>query len=85
MLITHYMEEAEKADRVIVMNDGGIISDGTPSEIFKNVEKLKSVGLDVPQTTELLYELSKNGFNVKTNVISIEDTAFAIKKALEEI
>lgn len=85
VLITHYMEEAEKADRVIVMNDGKIIDDGTPSEVFKNVEKLKSVGLDVPQTTELLYELSKNGFNVKTNVISIEDTALGIKRALEEI
>ncbi len=85
VLITHYMEEAEKADRVIVMNDGEIIDDGTPSEIFKNVEKLKSVGLDVPQTTELLYELSKNGFSVKTNAISIEDTALEIKRVLEEI
>lgn len=85
VLITHYMEEAENADRVIVMNDGEIIDDGTPSEIFKNVEKLKSVGLDVPQTTELLYELSKNGFSVNTNVISIEDTALSIKRALEEI
>ena len=61
VLITHYMEEAENADRVIVMNDGEIIDDGTPKEIFKNVEKLKQVGLDVPQATELLYELSKNG------------------------
>ena len=85
VLITHYMEEAEKADRVIVMNDGEIIDDGTPSQVFRNVEKLKGVGLDVPQTTELLYELSKNGFNVKTNVISIEDTALSIKRALEEI
>ncbi len=85
VLITHYMEEAENADRVIVMNDGEIIDDGLPSEIFKNVEKLKSVGLDVPQTTELLYELSKNGFSVNTNVISIEDTALSIKRALEEI
>ena len=84
VLITHYMEEAEKADRVIVMNNGSIIDDGTPSEIFKNVEKLKTVGLDVPQTTELLYELSKNGFSVNTNKISVEDTALEIKRALEE-
>ncbi len=84
VLITHYMEEAEKADRVIVMNNGSIIDDGTPSEIFKNVEKLKAVGLDVPQTTELLYELSKNGFAVNTNMISVEDTALEIKRALEE-
>ena len=82
VLITHYMEEAENADRVIVMNDGEIIDDGTPKEIFKNVEKLKQVGLDVPQATELLYELSKNGFQVKTNIISIEEAADEIKKAL---
>ncbi len=86
VLITHYMEEAEKADRVLVMNDGKIIDDGTPKEIFKNVEKLKAVGLDVPQTTELLYELSRKGLKIDTNVISIDDTALKIKKAprLEE-
>lgn len=82
VLITHYMEEAENADRVVVMNDGRIIDDGTPKEIFKNVEKLKNVGLAVPQTTELLYTLGKNGFDVNTNVISIEDTAEEIFAAL---
>ena len=86
ILITHYMEEAENADRVIVMNDGEIISDGKPREIFKNVEQLKRVGLDVPQTTELLYALQQQGFKVNTNVISIEETADEIYKAfhLEE-
>ena len=69
VLITHYMEEAENADRVLVMNDGVIIADGTPKEIFKNVEMLKGVGLDVPQTTELLYALNKNGMAVPTNVL----------------
>jgi len=82
VLITHYMEEAEKADRVIVMNDGVIIEDNTPKEVFKNVESLKKVGLDVPQTTELLYELSKNGFEINTNIISIEEAAKEIKNAL---
>ena len=82
VLITHYMEEAENADRVIVMNDGVIIDDGIPKEIFKNVEKLKNVGLDVPQTTELLYELSNNGFKINTNVISIEEAADEIISAL---
>ena len=82
ILITHYMEEAEKADRVIVMNDGEIIDDGKPKEIFKKVELLKSVGLDVPQTTELLYALSLDGFNVNTNVISIKEAAEEIVKAL---
>ncbi len=82
VLITHYMEEAEKADRVVVMNDGVIIDDDSPKEVFKNVEKLKAVGLDVPQTTELLYELSKNGFKINTNVISIEEAADEIISAL---
>ncbi len=85
VLITHYMEEAENADRVLVMNDGKIIGDGKPKEVFKNVELLKSVGLDVPQTTELLYNLQKIGFNVSTNVISVTDTAKEIKKALEGV
>ena len=84
ILITHYMEEAENADRVIVMNDGEIIKDGTPKEVFKNVELLKSVGLDVPQTTELLYALQKNGFNVNTNVISIKETAKEIALTLQK-
>ena len=82
VLITHFMEEAESADRVIVMNDGEIIDDGTPKEIFKKVEKLKQVGLDVPQTTELLYQLQKNGFDISTDVISIEDTALKISAVL---
>ena len=82
VLITHYMEEAEKADRVVVMNDGEIIADGVPKDIFKNVEKLKEVGLDVPQTTELLYRLKKGGISVNTNVISIKEAAAEIKRAL---
>lgn len=84
VLITHYMEEAENADRVIVMNDGEIIADSVPKEIFKNVEQLKSVGLTVPQTTELLYMLNKSGFTVETDVISIEETASKIAFHLEE-
>ena len=82
ILITHYMEEAENADRVVVMNDGAIIADSTPKRIFSDVEMLKSVGLDVPQTTELLYSLKKNGFDVSTDVISIKEAADAIEKAL---
>ncbi len=84
VLITHYMEEAEGADRVLVMNDGEIIGDGTPKQIFKDVEKLKRVGLDVPQTTELLYALRLSGFKVSTDVISINETAEKIKAALLE-
>lgn len=82
VLITHYMEEAENADRVIVMNDGEIIADDEPKEIFKCVKMLKDVGLDVPQTTELLYQLKEQGIKVNTNVISVELTAKEIAKAL---
>jgi len=84
VLITHYMEEAENADRVMVMNDGVIIDDNLPKEIFKNVSQLKAVGLSVPQTTELLYALKQNGFNISTDVLSVEETAKAIALCLEE-
>ena len=82
ILITHFMEEAQNADRVIVINDGVIAADGKPVEIFKNAKMLKSVGLDVPQTTELLIELNNNGFDIDTNAISIEEAAENIRKAL---
>ncbi len=82
ILITHFMEEAENADRVVVINDGKIIADDKPKSVFSNADMLKSVGLDVPQTTELLIELNKNGFDIKTDVISIEEAADAILDAL---
>ena len=82
VLITHYMEEAENADRVIVMNDGDIIADDKPKVIFSDVERLKKVGLDVPQTAELLYNLKKNGFAVDTHALSIKEAAEQIISAL---
>ena len=82
VLITHYMEEAQTAARVIVMNDGKIIADDKPKVIFSDVESLKRVGLDVPQTAELLYNLKKNGFNVDTHAISIKEAAEQIFAAL---
>lgn len=82
VLITHFMEEAELADRVIVMNKGEIIADSDPKTIFSDVKMLKSVSLDVPQTTELLFKLNQNNFNLPTDVISIEETANAIFDAL---
>lgn len=82
VLITHYMEEAQNADRVLVMNDGEIIADDKPKVIFSDVERLKKVGLDVPQTAELLYNLKKNGFNVDTHALSIKEAADEILKAL---
>ena len=59
VLITHYMEEAVEADRIAVMDEGKIIIKGTPREVFKNVELMKKIGLDVPQVTELAYEFKK--------------------------
>ena len=82
VLITHYMEEAENADRVIVMNDGEIIEDDKTKVIFSDVERLKKVGLDVPQTAELLYNLKKNGFAVDTHALSIKEAAEQIISAL---
>ena len=82
VLITHYMEEAENADRVIVMNDGEIIADDKPKVIFSDVERLKKVGLDVPQTAELLYDLKKNGFAVDTHALSIKEADEQIISAL---
>lgn len=87
VLITHFMEEAVDADRVIVMDDGNIVADATPKEIFSNIKLLKKVELDVPQTTELLYRLKEGGMNISTDVISIEESAQKIYDAihLEEI
>ena len=87
VLITHFMEEAVDADRVIVMDNGNIVADSTPKDIFSNIKLLKDVGLDVPQTTELLYCLKQGGMNISTDVISIEESAKKIYDAihLEEI
>lgn len=87
VLITHFMEEAVDADRVVVLDDGEIVADSTPKEIFSNIKLLKDVGLDVPQTTELLYRLKLGGMNISTDVISIEESAKKIYDAihLEEI
>lgn len=82
VLITHFMEEAELADRIVVLNKGEIVADGTPKEIFSDIKTLKAVSLDVPQTTELLYTLNENGFCVPCDVISVDETAEAIFKAL---
>lgn len=73
VLITHYMDEAVQADRVLVMEEGEIVMGGTPKEVFSQVEKVKSYGLDVPQVTELAYELRKAGIELKDDVLSIEE------------
>lgn len=73
ILITHYMDEAVEADRILVMEQGQIVMEGTPKEVFKQVDKVKELGLDVPQVTELVYELRKEGLDLKEDILSIEE------------
>ena len=73
VLVTHYMDEAAKAERVIVMNNGNVELIGAPKEIFSQVEKLKSIGLDVPQSTELLYELNRAGQNFRNDILEVDE------------
>ena len=82
ILITHYMEEAAQADRVIVMDDGNILLDDTPAEVFSHVEEMKTVGLDVPQVTELVYELQKAGMPLDGHIISEDACVDAILKCM---
>ena len=78
VLITHYMDEAAQADRVIVMNDGLAVMEGTPREVFCRVEKLKKLGLDVPQATELVYRLNRRGFGLRQDVLTPAECAAEI-------
>lgn len=73
ILITHYMEEAAISDRVVVMEDGNIVLSGKPREVFSQVEEIKKLGLDVPQVTELAYELKKDGIEISTEVLNIQE------------
>ena len=78
VLITHYMDEAAQADRVIVMDDGKIILEGKPREVFSNVKQMKDIGLDVPQVTELCYELKNSGINIDTNILNVDEMVNAL-------
>ncbi len=73
VLITHYMDEAAQADRIIVMDNGRVIDNDVPKKVFSQVEKLKSVGLDVPQVTELCFGLQQNGLDISTEIISEDE------------
>lgn len=73
ILITHYMEEAAISDRVVVMEDGNIVISGKPREVFSQVEEIKKLGLDVPQVTELAHELKKEGIEISTEVLNIQE------------
>lgn len=84
VLITHHMDEAARADRLIVMDQGQVIADGAPRTVFQNVEGLRSVGLTVPETVGLLYELRQAGLNVPLDALSVDECAQVIAKALKE-
>lgn len=83
--ITHNMNEAVDADRVIVINDGEICLDGTPKEVFSKVDMLHSVGLDVPQVTELFYELRSDGVILPDDIINEKDGAEAFAEYIENV
>lgn len=71
--ITHYMDEAVGADRIIVMEEGQVVLEGTPKEVFSRVEEIKSLGLDVPQVTELVHELIKEGIDLPKDILTVEE------------
>lgn len=73
LMVTHHMEEVLLADRIIVMSEGKIVSDGTPKEVFSKVEMLKSLGLEVPYAAELAYELRKEGVPLSDEIITKEE------------
>lgn len=78
VLITHYMDEAVRADQIYVIDDGNIVMDGTPPEIFSQVDRLKGYGLDVPQVTEVAYGLRNLGIDIPKDILTIEEMVGAI-------
>jgi len=82
VLITHHMDEAMDADRLIVMNDGKLVIDSAPAEVFTQVEALRAMGLAAPDTVELLYGLRQGGMDVPLDALTVDECADAICKAL---
>ena len=83
VLITHHMTEAIRADRVVVMDDGKILADGTPKQVFPQVGVIEQAGLRVPQTTKLLSELRKAGFDLPLDALSTEECAQALYRYIK--
>ena len=83
VLITHYMEEAAQADRVVVIDGGELLLDGTPKQIFSQVDTMKNLGLDVPQVTELVWRLRKQGVDLPQDIITEDECAEALERLLE--
>lgn len=78
ILITHYMDEAAQADRIVVIDNGKLIMEGTPKQVFSQVELMKKIGLDVPQVTELSYELNKEGIKLDKEIINVDEMVEAL-------
>lgn len=78
ILITHYMDEAAEADRVVVMDKGKVIIEGIPRDVLSEVETMKKIGLDVPQVTEICYELQKAGVNIDTKILNVNEMVSAL-------
>ena len=77
--ITHYMEECVNAERIIVINEGDVVHEGTPREVFSNVEQMKEIGLDVPEPTEISYLLNKSNINVRADVLTVDELVEALE------
>ena len=84
IFITHYMDEAVEADRVIVMDDGKVMLDGSPREVFVHIDELKSIGLDVPEATELSSMLIKEGIGLRNDILDVEELFASIVELMEE-
>ena len=84
IFITHYMDEAAKANRVVVMDKGKIILDGKPKEVFTKIDTLKKVGLDVPEATELSAQLRKEGIKLPQDILDIDELFKAIVNITED-
>lgn len=84
ILITHYMDEAALADRIVVIDHGKVYLEGTPREIFSKVSELKKIGLDVPQSTFLAYNLAKEGFDIPAGILDSESCGNEILRCLED-
>ena len=80
--ITHYMDEAVLADRVVVLNEGKVELDGKPADVFKNVERIKRLGLDVPQVTELFYGLEREGYPFPSHILDVDEAVEYTAKIL---
>ena len=82
VLITHHMDEAAQADRLIVMHDGHVMADDRPEQVFQNVDGLRSLGLEVPEPVALLYELRQNGVDVPLTALTVDECAGVLQRLL---